>query len=465
MKILSIILILIPLVNFSQNVEPQFLLDFKESNSIQFPDAQQLSNGNIFFNKTVENRNNEYFSTIYIISGQGEIIDYQQATHRIINFKEIGVDSILTIGFEKHNEGGFVKVNLMDYELNSHSSDSVYINFDDILDAEIYKTGERVIFVTSAKYNNFLFQYLKFDLSNNSEIIPEFDILEHYYDPMPLFSGVHRNNKLILFNFPQGVHVYDSSYNLINSKFIGSGKDLFEFTSKYFQNKLFLSSNYLINQSNKKLYSISQISDTSFNIIKRDSVPSNYDNNRVGYQNGFCISNDQLYLVGTQGFETDLNRSDTSFFTISKFSDNLDLIWTKEFKRQHKLIATSIYPASPNGAIISFENEVNDSLHFVSLMKIDSSGDLTNIINFPKEKEFFKVYPNPTSGIIYIANNHIKSDLLFKLYNLNGRLILSKKLTSEKTPLNLSFLNAGIYFWGIERKNKVLSDGKILIKK
>jgi hypothetical protein len=60
----------------------------------------------------------------------------------------------------------------------------------------------------------------------------------------------------------------------------------------------------------------------------------------------------------------------------------------------------------------------------------------------------FGMYPNPASTELLIQSDVLSGNVIFELFDINGRLISSqnKVLTlGEKTPLNISSLPAGIY--------------------
>ena len=58
-----------------------------------------------------------------------------------------------------------------------------------------------------------------------------------------------------------------------------------------------------------------------------------------------------------------------------------------------------------------------------------------------------RVYPNPTAGTITIAK---AGSRVFQLYDIQGRLLLSQDIKSEKETLNLANLPEGLYIWRVE---------------
>ena len=65
------------------------------------------------------------------------------------------------------------------------------------------------------------------------------------------------------------------------------------------------------------------------------------------------------------------------------------------------------------------------------------------------------VYPNPFSNQITIssANDADINGKTVKLYDVTGRLFITQKITSQKTPINVSNLPPGMYFLRVESGN------------
>ncbi len=64
--------------------------------------------------------------------------------------------------------------------------------------------------------------------------------------------------------------------------------------------------------------------------------------------------------------------------------------------------------------------------------------------------ESFKVYPNPSSGIIYFEIDNSVKNLNLYIYNISGKQLYSDNVVNNgKNSLNLSFLSKGTYFMQI----------------
>jgi hypothetical protein len=61
-----------------------------------------------------------------------------------------------------------------------------------------------------------------------------------------------------------------------------------------------------------------------------------------------------------------------------------------------------------------------------------------------------KVYPNPTSQMLYVSHPQINS-FLIQISDLNGKLIYSSSINKEE-PLDISNFSQGMYMVTIENK-------------
>ena len=72
-------------------------------------------------------------------------------------------------------------------------------------------------------------------------------------------------------------------------------------------------------------------------------------------------------------------------------------------------------------------------------------------------------YPNPTSSILTIEYS-LNDDLLFELFSVEGKKVLQKVLTENRSKLNMSQLSKGRYFVRITQNKKVFSQQIVIGK-
>lgn len=61
-------------------------------------------------------------------------------------------------------------------------------------------------------------------------------------------------------------------------------------------------------------------------------------------------------------------------------------------------------------------------------------------------KEGIKVYPNPTSGLLYIDLSEFNNNTIIEVLDLTGKVNLRQNVTDRKTLLDLSGLPSSLYF-------------------
>jgi len=76
------------------------------------------------------------------------------------------------------------------------------------------------------------------------------------------------------------------------------------------------------------------------------------------------------------------------------------------------------------------------------------------------------MYPNPTKNRVYLKSNKNITDLRVNIYNVLGKKLISKKISSLQNnsfEIDTSNLNVGIYFVEITNK-KVTNIQKLIIE-
>ena len=111
---------------------------------------------------------------------------------------------------------------------------------------------------------------------------------------------------------------------------------------------------------------------------------------------------------------------------------------------------------SPDGSalMISIVEEDNGS---------ESESEFTGIDDV-KNELLFKLYPNPTDGIVTLENNIY--DGMIYIYNNMGQLAMARQIFDEKETIDLSDLSSGIYFIQvIDRQKQMVFSHKLIIKR
>lgn len=106
----------------------------------------------------------------------------------------------------------------------------------------------------------------------------------------------------------------------------------------------------------------------------------------------------------------------------------------------------------------------SDGINNLSEFKNDSDPLVISkaVALFLEEKVPFDIYPNPNTGTIHFMKvddeNHT-----FKLFGIDGKMIISEVLNPDTKTLNLTNHEEGIYLYGIyDRHDQITSQGKLI---
>ena len=126
--------------------------------------------------------------------------------------------------------------------------------------------------------------------------------------------------------------------------------------------------------------------------------------------------------------------------------------------------------ASGNGASVSYSlgQLVNETY-------IGTNGKLTlgvqqpfeiQVINGTEDNKinlFVKVYPNPTTNVLTLkVDNFDFTNALIQLYDVEGKLLLSKIMTTDETLINMQSFTPALYILKITDNQKVIKSFKII---
>jgi len=102
-----------------------------------------------------------------------------------------------------------------------------------------------------------------------------------------------------------------------------------------------------------------------------------------------------------------------------------------------------------------------------SLNKVKKEGFANVYPNQKLEKKLeFKIYPNPARDFINIETVEGLSDIEYQIVSMNGNIVCSGKLNSNREQINVSALNNGLYLIKLSSKElKLLKTEKLMIRK
>lgn len=74
-------------------------------------------------------------------------------------------------------------------------------------------------------------------------------------------------------------------------------------------------------------------------------------------------------------------------------------------------------------------------------------------------------YPNPTTDYIVLKiRDTALENLQYSLFDLNGKTIVSKKITTSSTEINMRNFTIGVYLLKLTKKNQPIKTFKIIKK-
>ena len=106
------------------------------------------------------------------------------------------------------------------------------------------------------------------------------------------------------------------------------------------------------------------------------------------------------------------------------------------------------------------------------LLRIDADGCMDNnfcgytgieqVENKNQEQGLVTVYPNPATNSVQVIIEHEMLNGEIKLYDVSGKIVLTKSVNTEKTMLNISELSKGLYIVSLE-KDRVVARTKLIV--
>lgn len=103
-----------------------------------------------------------------------------------------------------------------------------------------------------------------------------------------------------------------------------------------------------------------------------------------------------------------------------------------------------------------YNNTASDSVGH-----IDSNYYIDNVQDY-----IIKIYPNPTSSLIYvdIEGDNADKNAILSVYNISGSLLFTKQITGNNTMVDLSSYPVGTYIVILQLKNNEKTTWKVIKK-
>lgn len=148
---------------------------------------------------------------------------------------------------------------------------------------------------------------------------------------------------------------------------------------------------------------------------------------------------------------------------LNNFESLLNCRWTRFYGSDACYTFSTMDATSDGGCIIAgmYFDPANPANQLdMIVIKVDSTGLFTNISeNQQVSSHEAIVYPNPGSDFLFIQSGPQLTGAEFKMYDATGHFVFDMTLSTTLEQREVGGLNAGIYYWQIIQKGKIVEKG------
>jgi len=219
-----------------------------------------------------------------------------------------------------------------------------------------------------------------------------------------------------------------------------------------------------INTTNKFVehYLFAYKYDASFNLLSRKFLTNQDTIIDASWLESLDINdNNEILLVGNHDRQIGPWSSHYSYIYLAKLDQNLALVSERYLGGDAYYTAYSMSATSDGGIVVAgtrFDYIVNDFERDAFVMKTDAG----LWVDTPKllEKDIHRalVYPNPGTSELNIRTT--VKHAVFRLYDINGHVILECPINQLTTTMPVGYLSKGAYWWTITQHENISDRGK-----
>ncbi len=155
-----------------------------------------------------------------------------------------------------------------------------------------------------------------------------------------------------------------------------------------------------------------------------------------------------------------------AWFHLIQTDSMLNIRWEHFYYGDAYYLMSKLVATSDGGCIMAgtrFDYKAHPWVHRkeIYILKVNAEGLITSTNGKPASIVHDAiVYPNPGSNLlrVRVAAQHTES--MFKLYNMNGELVLQQSIHGKTTAFNTTFLPPGTYVYSITAKTGLDERGK-----
>jgi len=123
----------------------------------------------------------------------------------------------------------------------------------------------------------------------------------------------------------------------------------------------------------------------------------------------------------------------------------------------------NFYPDSLLTKAINNSALQNSTFYYIDDVSVTLC-DSSNGIFEPRGNDLCRVFPNPAEDFITIKLS-ITEPAILEISNVQGKIMLVEKLLEKTSKLDISSLDAGIYFYQLKTKSGKMQVGKVTVRK
>ncbi len=430
--------------------------------------------------EVLQNNENEYIITgsrskgttglseSYIIklSEQGEVLqekmtsvpDSSLASHNIIQLENNNYLILSSLIPEENRfENNYIVLTEVDENLNTINEHKIKLPIDtmQILNMEIEmklaNENEIICYGTCAVEGGGVFREFIYKISTSGDSLLYKTLAEHGIGDLEInksekiyYTGPQTFDDITVLNYSDFSH--DTLVNIFDV--MGNGFLNPNVNIEFLTDSSFALYGKYIDYGNNYLHAIA-ILDTNFNLLNINTEINNYGQGPQLVS--LDINSNKEIITASEGLY--------SIFFITKTDSELNVIW-EYFYDTAPTVVWFITLATNDGGCMVLGRD--DYTHDIRVIKTDPNGNITHINGEPSEQKAKEVilYPNPATTELTIQKAVQVGNCNVEFYNMEGKKVFYKELTSNTTKIDISSLQKGSYIYKITDSKKVIESGK-----
>lgn len=148
------------------------------------------------------------------------------------------------------------------------------------------------------------------------------------------------------------------------------------------------------------------------------------------------------------------------WFILTQYNEDLTSNWTRFYGGDMYYIMAGVLATKDGGCLMygqRYDPENDDKGQDIYLLKVGPNGLLTSTTT-PENASDITVYPNPTTNYIFFDTGEA-SMYEVSFFDGLGKVIFQEKIPNN-SPVDVRHLPVGMYTYVLERKGKIVSQGK-----